>query len=755
MASRKLEKIAFIADYPPRQCGIATFTSDLLENVGEEIPRGQVFAVSMNDTPSGYKYPDRVRFEVFQNDRPGYRRAADFLNVSHVDIACVQHEYGIFGGEAGSHLLTLLRNLQMPIVTTLHTVLAKPSELQRSVLKEIADVSQRLVVMSEKAFAFLRDIYSVPEGKAQLIPHGVPDVPFVDPNYFKDLFGVEGRRVILTFGLLSPSKGVEYMIQAMPEIVRQFPDAVYIILGATHPHVVRAQGEEYRLRLQRLVRDLGVEDNVVFHNRFVTLEELTEFIGAADVYVTPYLNVDQITSGTLAYAVGAGKAVVSTPYWYAEELLADGRGVIVPFRDHAALAAAIKRLFENEVERHTMRKLAYTYGRQMVWRQVARSYIALFTDVFTTLASKPKPLARSRTSTFAAPELPPIKLDHLIHLTDDTGIIQHAIFTVPNYSEGYCTDDNARALIVVVMAALEIADDSRLYPLALRYLAFLNHAFNPANGRFRNFLAYNRTWIEEVGSEDAHGRALWGLGAAVAYTRHDDIRHQATSLFEEALPALEKLTSPRAWAFALIGMHEFLRHYSGATEVRRLREQLAERLLDAWKRNATADWPWFEPALAYANATLSHAMILCGQWMQRPDMSEAGFASLDWLCRIQTAPQGHFAPIGSNGFFKRGGEPARFDQQPIEALAMIRACFEAYHASEDKRWTAEAGRAFEWFLGVNDLSLPIYDSATGGCHDGLHPDRVNQNEGAESTVAWLISLIEMLTAERARKEKSN
>ncbi len=745
--------MAFVADYPPRQCGIATFTADLLENVSVELPRGQVFAVAMNDTPAGYRYPDRVHFEVFQNDRPGYRRAADFLNISHVDIACLQHEYGIFGGEAGSHLLVLLRDLHMPIVTTLHTVLQQPTEMQRSVLMEVAELSHKIVVMSEKAVGFLREIYGVPDSKIRVIPHGVPDVPFVDPNYYKDLFGVEGRRVLLTFGLLSPNKGLEYMVQAMPDIVRRFPDVVYIILGATHPHILRTSGEEYRLRLQRMVRDLGIEDNVVFHNRFVSITELTEFLGAADIYVTPYLNVEQITSGTLAYAVGAGKAVVSTPYWYAEELLAEGRGSLVPFRDERALAETVIGLLENEVDRHAMRKRAYTYGRQMIWRQVARDYIALFDDVLDSLASQPRPLAMSKAWAPGTTELPTIKLDHMVNLTDDTGIIQHAVFTIPKYEEGYCTDDNARALVATVMAAEEIADDSRLSLLSMRYLAFLTHAFNKENRRFRNFMTYDRRWLEEAGSENAHGHALWGLGAAVAYSRLDGVRYQAANLFEEALPVAEHFTSPRAWAFTLIGIHEFLRHYGGATEVRRVRAVLAERLLDAWRNTASEDWPWFESSLAYANASLSHAMILSGQWMQRPDMSEAGFKSLEWLYRIQTAPQGHFAPIGSNGFYDRGGTPARFDQQPIEAMAMIRACFGAYHASGDKQWITKAGRAFEWFLGANDLNIPLYDPATGGCHDGLHPDRLNKNEGAESTISWLIALIEMLTSDRVRKEK--
>ncbi|HHN45840.1 MAG TPA: glycosyltransferase [Planctomycetes bacterium] len=752
--THELKKVAFIADYPPRQCGIATFTSDLAEAIAGELPAARVFAVAMNDTPQGYQYPERVRFEIAQNDRMGYRRAADFLNISHVDVVCLQHEYGIYGGEAGSHILTLLRDIRMPVITTLHTVLKSPDDMQKHVLQQIAAISQRMVVMSTHAVEFLKDVYGVPESKIAHIHHGVPDVPFVDPNYYKDLFGVEGRRVILTFGLLSPGKGIENMISAMPAIVEKFPDTVYIALGATHPHVLRRNGEEYRMYLQRLARELNVESHVIFHNRFVDIEELCEFIGAADVYVTPYLNAEQITSGTLAYAVGAGKAVVSTPYWYAEELLADGRGVLASYRDKDALAEKIVRLFENEVERHAMRKRAYTYGRQMVWREVARRYVEVFQDVFEGLSRKPRALPVDKKPGAAVMELPPLKLDHLVRLTDDTGMVQHAIFTTPNYHEGYCTDDNARSLMVAVAAAEEMADESLLYPLANRYLAFLNYAFNRRNGRFRNFLSYDRNWLEEIGSEDAHGRALWGLGAAVAYCSHEGMRALSANLFELALPAVQKFTSPRALAFTLIGIHEFLRRYGGATEVRHVREMLAERLLQHWQDDSAPDWPWFEKTLSYANASLSQAMLLCGQWMQRPDMFDIGLRSLDWLCRQQTAPQGHFAPIGTDGFYKRGGEKARFDQQPIEAASAIRACFEAHRATGDGRWLLEVRKAFDWFMGVNDLSQPLYDPSTGGCRDGLHPDRVNLNEGSESTLSWLDALLEMQSVERVRREKT-
>jgi glycosyltransferase involved in cell wall biosynthesis len=733
-------KIAFIGNYVPRRCGIATFTTDICESVATEAPDVECLAAAMNDTVEGYDYPDRVRFEVAQNNLDEYRQLADFLNLGRVDLVCMQHEYGIFGGPAGSHLLLTQRRLRMPVVTTLHTVLREPNEMQRQVLTEVCQLSDRLVVMSERSRQDLCDAYGVPADKIDLIHHGIPDMPFVDPNFYKDLFGVEGRRVILTFGLLSPNKGVENVIRALPAVVERFPDAVYIVLGVTHPHVKREKGEEYRISLQRLARELEVSDHVVFYNRFVELAELCQFLGAADIYVTPYLNPAQAVSGTLAYALGTGKAVISTPYWYADELLADGRGRLVPFSDHAATADALVGLFTNEAERHTMRKQAYGFGRQMIWREVARSYLATFHRAAEERMRGPVLVDRATDEDRLDMDLPELKLNHLITLTDDTGILQHARNTVPNLREGYTTDDNSRALIVALRAQEHEKDTAVLHRLAGRYLAFIEYAFNRRHRRFRNFLSYDRRWLEETGSEDSHGRALWGLGSVVGASHDDAFVALAMDLFETALPAVELFSSPRAWAYALLGVCSYIKRFPGASNARRIRDALAQRLLDLYRGNAGDDWLWFERSLAYGNARLSQALIRAGADIGNDEMTTAGLRSLDWLARVETTEGGNFSPIPNSGW-RQGAPRPRFDQQPIEAQCMVEACFRAWRVTGERRWRETMTTTFEWFLGRNDLGRPLYDYATGGCHDGLHSQGVNANEGAESTLAFLGSLL--------------
>lgn len=764
--SKALGRLAFIGTYVPRRCGIATFTHDLLEAVALEAgdvsmaasghaatraatgsPPPACFAVALNDQPEGYRYPYRVRFELTQNDLSQYHQAADFLNISNPHVVCVQHEFGIYGGVEGSHILSLIRNLRMPVVTTLHTVLKDPNENQLQVMRELIRISDYVVSMSQRGIGFLRDIYKAPEEKLMLIHHGIPDVPFVDPNYYKDELDVPGRRVILTFGLLSPNKGIEYMIDALPRIVKKYPDVVYIVLGATHPHILKELGEDYRLGLQRRARDLEVENNVIFFNRFVELSELCEFIGAADVYVTPYLDEAQITSGTLAYTVGAGKAIVSTPYWYAQELLADGRGLLAPFRDAEALADQIIWLLDNELEHLAIRKSAYQFGRKMVWREVARQYLDVFTRARELCASRPRTTLTEKIPTSQKFELPPLSFKHLRRLTDSTGMLQHAKYTVPDLSEGYSTDDTARALMAVVLANKNGSNEPGLMDLANKYLAFLLYAFRPETGRFRNFLGHHEVWVEEVGSEDSHGRSLHALGTTVAYVTEEGLRGLAADLFDRALHCVSEFKSPRAWAFALLGIHEYLRHFSGDTEIRREREALAKRLYGKFRECAADDWTWCEESLSYANASLTHATIISGRWLQDNEMITTGLKALRWLLKIQTSSLGNFSPVGNNGFMKRGGTMAKFDQQPIEAQTTVEACLEACRITGEKRWLKEARRAFEWFLGRNDLRLPLYDFKTGGCYDGLHPDRVNMNEGAESTLAWILSLLQMQQAE--------
>ncbi len=710
----------------------------------------------MNDSESSYEYPEQVRLELDEEDLSSYERAAEFLNFNGNDLVSLQHEYGIYGGVAGSHILTLLHKLKMPVVTTLHTVLRDPDPHQRAVLEEIARVSDRLIVMSEQAAQFLREVYGVPCEKIDVIPHGVPDFQFMDPNYFKDRFGAEGKSVLLTFGLLSPNKGIENVIRALPAILEKHPNVVYVVSGVTHPHIRRRDGERYREELQAMAEQLGVSSNLILVNRFVSAEELVEHVGAADIYITPYRQEAQIVSGTLAIALGAGKAIISTPYWHAKELLADKRGVLVPFEDPDAIRKAVLRLLDNDGERHAMRKRAYLHSRETIWPKTARKYMASFQRARFERTLQPRAAQQEDLAANTAGYLPELSADHMLRLTDDTGILQHAIFSLPNSSEGYTTDDNARALIVsTLLDECPANAGERLYGrLSHRYLAFLWLAFNAGTGRFRNFLGYDRRWLEEAGSDDSHGRALWSLGNVLGHSRDAGLRGAAGRLFEAAVPATLTFTSPRAWAYSILGMQAYLDWFPGDRAIQGARNTLANRLLDIYERSHSATWRWFEKSLSYSNARLSQALILAGWRSKNQRMIEAGMDSLKWLVDEQHREDKEvFVPIGTNGFFIEGSEKARFDQQPVEACATVSACLEVYRLTEESHWRGEAQRAFRWFLGKNDLQLPLYDAITGGCRDGLHPDRINENQGAESTLSFLMALLEMQEAKVTNAEE--
>lgn len=756
-------RIAFIGGHLPRRCGIATFTTDVCQSLATAYPDTSCLAVAVNDRPGGYNYPDPVRFTIEEQDLESYRRAADFLNISAVDVVCLQHEYGIFGGPAGSHILALLRELKMPLVTNLHTVLKKPTAAQERVMDELIRLSSRLVVMTRHSEALLRDRYHAPAAKIDVIAHGIPDIPFVDSSFYKDQFGVEGKTVLLTFGLLSPGKGIEHVLRALPELVTAHPNLVYLVLGATHPHLVRQQGEEYRLSLQRLARELEVDSHVIFYDRFVDLEELTQFISAADLYITPYLNEAQAVSGTLAYAFGCGKAVVSTPYWHAAELLGSGDGLLVPFGDANAIAAGVHELLGDDTRRHAMRKRAYVQGREMVWSRAAEHYMACFERARTERARAGRAAFSTRTLDRQPGPLPDLKLDHLRCLTDSTGIFQHAIYTVPRFEEGYCTDDNARALLLTVL--LEELGWSRevLVPLRSAYAAFLAYAFDHSRGRFRNFMSFDRRWLELEGSPDSHARALWALASWVARSQDASSHSLAGGLFIDGLAPLAEFTAPRAWAFGLLGISEYLSRLSGDRLVEGTAELLVERLLSLYRQNARPDWRWFEEVLAYDNPRLCQAMIAAGR-LGHPEALEVGLESLLWLMELQTvhservggrlrpgsgnsAATRHLRPIGSDWVYHRNGERPTFAQQPLEAHACVSACLEAFRATSDEGWLGYARRSFEWFLGRNDLGIPLYDSVTGGCRDGLQVDRTNENQGAESTLAYLLACAELRQTE--------
>ncbi|MGB5810785.1 MAG: glycosyltransferase family 4 protein [Polyangiales bacterium] len=737
-----VHRVALLGNHLPRHCGIATFTTDLADAISATFPGIDCGVVAMNDAGRRHAYGDRVRFEIAESDRASYRRATDFLNIGGIDVLCLQHEYGIFGGKAGSHILALLSDLRMPIVTTLHTILSEPTVEQRRVMDEVTRLSSRLIVMSHCGGELLREVHGVPADKIDFIPHGVPTLP--SGRASKKRLGVEEMSLILTFGLLSPDKGIEYVIDALPAVVGSHPTATYVVVGATHPHVKERHGEAYRRSLELRAHKLGVEAHVVFHDRFVSASELAEFLSAADIYITPYLNPEQITSGTLAYAVGNGKAVISTPYRYARELLADDRGVLVPWRDSAAISATLDKLLGDPGELHALGARAAEYGRNMAWPSVAGQYVSSFERAYRESATLRRSFFAPRTLAKRQVHLPELNLRHLRALTDDTGMLQHALFSVPRYEDGYCLDDNARALLLTTLVEDAGTDDwPTTRSLSSRYLAFVSHAFNRDLGRFRNFMAYSREWLEERGSEDSHGRALWALGAVVGRSREPGRMRLGGELFHAALPAVLEFESPRAWAFALLGIHEYLRAFQGESGVEVLQKRLSERLLSGFKTEGGGDWPWCEDIVAYDNARLPQALIVSGKQLGHQEMVATGLGSLHWLNELQSSEEGYFAPIGSNGFYPRQAERALFDQQPLEACATVSACLDAWRVTGDEKWAHEMWHAFKWFLGENQLHASLYDPTTGGCRDGLHPDRPNENQGAESTLSFLLALTEM------------
>lgn len=752
---RPFRRLAVIGNHLPRRCGIATFTTDVCDSLERAAPDLECLVVAMNDRPEGYAYPPRVRATILADEIADYNRAADFLNVNEIDAVLVQHEFGIFGGEAGENLLALLAELRAPVVTTLHTVLREPAPAYRRVTERLVELSDAVICLSETGRRFLLEVYDAPPERVHMVHHGVPDVPFVDPNYYKDSFDVEGRVVLLTFGLLSRNKGIEYAIRALSRLVPDHPELVYLVVGQTHPHVKEHEGERYRIGLEHLARDLGVADHVVFHDRFVALEELIRFMGAADIYLTPYLTREQIVSGTLAYTVGAGKAVISTPYYYAEELLSEGRGLLVPFRDDAALADAIRRLVEDETERHRIRKRAYEFGRRMIWPAVAEATLDV---IERTLSS---PVRRRRPSLLLKPvshqsrgTLPQVRLTHLRRMSDGTGLLQHALFDVPNPHHGYTTDDNARALILAVELERLGIEPGLARDLQRRYLAFLLYAFDRERGKFHNFLSYDRRWLDATGSEDCQGRALWALGHTVASKVDPGVKAAAHRLLEEAWPLLGSLGSLRGRAFALLGLCRRLDAVPGDHRALEHVRRHAAALLESWRAHCdpASRWYWFEERATYANARIPHALLCAARKLEDDRMLEAALRSLRWLAEVQTGEDGWFSPIGNDGFYPKGGEKARFDQQPIEAEAHVLACLEAWRATGDEWWAREARRAFEWFLGRNDVGLPLFEPATGACHDGLHADRVNGNCGAESTLAYLGALVATKSARAERRE---
>ncbi len=735
-------KITYIATYPPRECGIGTFTSNLFKSMlrqnqpDEQTNEG--FVVALNDNELTYKYPEEVKVTIRQDHQEDYLKAVKYINLSGADVCILQHEFGIFGGQSGVYILPLLHRLEIPLIVTLHTILKTPSYNEKAVLKEICKMAHKIVVMSHKAVEFLVNIYDVPKEKIALIEHGVPDIHF-SPEKSKKEFKLEKKKVLLTFGFIGRSKGIETVIKALPEVVKKYPEVIYIVLGKTHPNVLRHSGEEYRIFLLRLVKNLHLENHIVFLNEFIDEQELFKYLYACDIYITPYLNEAQITSGTLSYAVGVGAAVLSTPYWHAAELLAHERGQLFNFNDSDDLAVTLTELLDNPEELRKLKNNAGEYGKKITWPKTGEKYLALTQKIM-------KDECPVLTKKEAEPDLlilPPFSLAHINRLTDDTGIIQHAKFGIPNLKEGYCLDDNSRALLMVLMAYQQIKD-VRALELSPIYLSYIHYLQN-SDGTFRNFLSFNRNLLDEIGSEDSFGRTIWALGYLLANAPNDAYYQTGKLIFFNAAPNFEKLKSIRGIANTMIGICYYLKSNPSDDSMTERLRNLAKVLIKHYKENQTADWNWFESLLAYDNGILPLALLHSVEILNDDKITEVAIESMNFLT-THTLKDNYLSIIGNEKWYKKEGERSVFAQQPIDAMAMVLMYHQAYFVTKDKDYLNKLYTSFLWFLGENDLRMSLYDFETKGCCDGFESYGVNRNQGAESSLAYLISHLTVLQA---------
>lgn len=723
--ANRIDHIALVGNYLPRKCGIATYTTDTFKALSDRYPDLRVDVYAMDDHPGRYAYPPEVTAAIPQDERPAYAAAARAIETSGAQALWVQHEYGIFGGAAGEYLLALVNRVTVPLIVTLHTVLEQPSPDERRVLEALLRRAAKVIVMAERGREILKRVYGANPRSIAMIPHGVPDRPLIEAATMKGRFGWDGRAVILTFGLLAPNKGIETMIAAMPAIVARHPDALYVVLGATHPNLVAHEGEAYRDRLKALAAEKGVADNLRFVDAFVENDELLDYLQAADIYVTPYTNPAQITSGTLSYAVGVGKAVVSTPYVHATEILADGHGVLVDFGDSEGFAREIDALLGSERNRSRLSERAYARGRTMIWPRLAEAAMA---EIAAIVAAQPRRIA-------GGPPLRPLTPDisAVERMSDSTGMLQHSIYSIPDRRHGYCIDDNARALML--MCRIEPLDEAVRDKWTSVYASFVQHAWNPEVRRFRNFMNFDRSWCEDAGSEDSNGRTLWALGVTASEARLQKHRDWAAVMFDRTGSMALELEAPRAHAFAMLGAAAMLKAHPEHALARSILNRFGDELLQLLDRARRPEWKWFEIMLAYDNARLPEALIRAGLALGRDDFVRTGLETLEWIVERQTSPEGRFRAVGTESFGRAYAEPLPFDQQPLEAQATIDACTAAYDAMHEERWVEEANRAYRWYLGVNDLDLPLATVSDGGCFDGLQPDGLNRNQGAESILA--------------------
>lgn len=735
-------KLAYIGTYPPRECGIGTFTMNLYRSMIKVngITKDSIdgFIVAMNDHDQTYDYPEEVKLTIRQEHQRDYLSAVKFINLSGADLCILEHEFGIFGGQDGVYILSLLHRLEIPLIVTIHTIIKTPSYNEKAILMEICRMANKIIVMSHKAIEFLTGIYNVEREKIVFVDHGVPDIQFSQVQAKKE-FHLENKKVLLTFGFIGRNKGIETAIKALPKVVEKYPDVLYMVLGKTHPNVLRYSGEEYRNYLQHLVKSLNLKNHVFFLNEYINQKELFKYLSAADIYITPYINEAQITSGTLSYAIGVGSAVVSTPYWHATELLADGRGKLFDFNDSDGLSAILMELLDNQDVLKNLRKKAYDYGRKITWPKTGEKYIEVVKKI---LEDKPKVLAKKEI-TLDPLILPPFSLAHIKRLTDDTGIIQHANFGIPNLKEGYCLDDNSRALLMVLMAYRQ-KKNSLALDLSPVYLSYINYMQNK-DGTFRNFLSFSRNFLDKVGSEDSFGRTIWALGYLLDNAPNDAYYQTGKSVFFNASPNFEKLQSVRGIANTIVGISYYLMSNPSDDSMMERLKNLSYKLIRNYEENSTSDWKWFEPLLAYDNGMIPFALLHSAERLKESKITEIALETMNFLTKI-TFKDGYFSAIGNEKWYKKGGERSMFAQQPVDALAMVLMYHQAFHLTKDKEYLTKLFSCFMWFLGENDLRMNLFDFETKGCCDGFESYGVNRNQGAESSLAYLISHLTVLLA---------
>lgn len=735
-------KIAFIGTYPPRQCGIGTFTNDLfnsmLFNKDNKENGHEGFVIALNDNNIEYEYPPQVKLTIRQDHQADYIKAAKFINLSGADLCVLEHEFGIFGGQSGVYILPLLHRLEVPLIVTLHTILKTPSYNEKAILQGICKMANKIVVMSHKAVKFLVSIYNVPKEKIVLIEHGVPDIQYSPENSKKE-FKLERKKILLTFGFLGRNKGIETVIKALPKVVEKHPDVIYIVLGKTHPNILRLSGEEYRIFLLRLVKTLQLEKHVTFLNEFIGIQDLFKYLYASDIYITPYLNEAQITSGTLSFAVGVGCAAISTPFWHATELLAEGRGKLFNFNDSDGLSSTINQLLDNPEDLKELKRKAYDYGRKITWPKTGERYVKLAS---TILEEEQNPIEKKET-VIDLLILPPFSLTHINRMTDDTGIIQHAKFGIPNLKEGYCLDDNSRALLMVLMAYRQMKDISAL-ELSPVYLSYIHYMQN-ANGTFRNFLSFSRNYLDEIGSEDSFGRTIWALGYLLGNAPNDAYYQTGRMIFFNAAPNFEKIKSIRGIANTMIGISYYLKSNPSDDPMTERLRNLANVLIKHYKENESSDWKWFESLLAYDNGILPLALLHSAEILNDDNVTKIAMASMNFLSS-HTLKDNYLSIIGNEKWYKKEEERSIFAQQPIDAMAMVLMYHQAFHVTKDKEYLNRLYTSFLWFLGENDLRMSLYDFETKGCCDGFESYGVNRNQGAESSLAYLISHLTVLQA---------